>query len=234
MLMLAPSDLDKYSYEVARAKATINGYNQHTFRAEFINQREGVDGSVINTYCAIVQSRDVNQKVKEQQFYWVVSVKPASGYLSDYERGSYDLSDPGSNVEYAKLCESSKIESDNSLLTSAVHTSDGSVFDPTDAHSELLSKDWLVGSWVYNDSCATHRDELFRSDHYYEGSFGIGIWSMNGSKVSLTIEQQGTFDEERHEIVYRHLPNELHESFMIKALGPDRASINDEFFMLRC
>lgn len=191
---LQGSSLEMFAYEVDRAKRTIGTYGHHVFRGERIHRRVGVEGSVIETFCAITQTRDGEGRVSERPVYWVVRVRPRNGFLSDYERGSWSLPPPDTESDYEKLCLHSNTMADSELLRSASSTSSGSTYDVTNDTSQGVSFNWLIGNWVASDTCATSRDELFRSDGRYDGSFGEGTWALNGDILILSIEQRNDAD----------------------------------------
>lgn len=140
-LLFAASGLADFTYEVHRAQASQNEYAQTIFRDERIHTRRATNGSTIETYCATIQFRNSENRVQQGPFFWVVRVRPASGYLSDYERGTWEGGASGNPTEFQKLCESMQDISDFDLLRSAVHSSDGSVYDPTNDTSKAVTRD---------------------------------------------------------------------------------------------
>jgi hypothetical protein len=204
------------------------------FRDERIHERVAERGSLVSTYCAITQSRNNEDKVEERLFYWVVRVRPQQGFLSDYERGSWESPPPGEVGDYPKLCMEEARISDSELLRSKKHRSSGSTFDPTAESVPNVSRDWLIGSWVMSDSCATSRDILFRSDGFYEAVDERGTWALAGKAAQLKITEAAEGEDSDGEATFRWLPTPRIRQVPIDRLGIDRLRMNGKFELRRC
>lgn len=227
------SNLAAFSYEIARAKGTISTYGTHIFRDERLHRRVAVDGSSIETYCAVAQYRDSEGRVNERPVYWVLRVRPAPGFLSDYERGSWDMPPPNGQSDYEKLCADSNSIGDGELLRSTSSTSSGSTYDPLSDTTDNVSADWLIGNWVATDNCATHRDELFRADGMYEGSEGEGTWRLERDRLFLIVTRRNAADlGEEERFTYFEPPRVIVRQ--VTRIGIDGMSLSSGFRYLRC
>ena len=230
----AAAQLSDFPYEVNRAKSTITDYGKHVFRDERLHRRAAKDGSTIETYCATIQYRDGDNRVQETPFYWVLRVRPATGYISDYERGAWEGGGTYDPEQFQKLCIEDEAISDDVLLRSKTHTSDGSLYDPTVDFDQVLTSDWLIGSWVYGSSCATDRGERFGSDGSYEGSAGYGHWLVEQKQVKLSIDKIDRFsaDGEMSKTDYYDIPQK--KNFEIMRSGFDKATLENKYELIRC
>lgn len=225
-----------FAYEIDRAKRTLGDYGVYAWRDERIHTRTGERGSAIDTYCAVTQSRGHDGKVEERIFYWVLRVRPATGFLSDYERGSWSSPPPGEADDYRKLCVDTKPIGDSELLRSTKHRSSGSTYDPTVETKPVVSREWLIGSWVAADSCATSYDAFFRSDGQYDGADESGRWELNGDIVRLTIIAKAPpeTDSGTDDPGFVPLPRPEVRDVPIERLGIDRMRMNREYVLRRC
>lgn len=232
LTMLGPSSLQDFVYEIGRAKGTLSVYAEHAYREEQIHLRTGRDGSTVETYCALTRTRTGDGRVEERPFYWVVRVRPQKGYLSDYERGAWQQPPPGELADYNKLCVNEAPISDSELLRSKEHSSSGSVYDPTADPTGKLSGEWLVGSWVSGDNCATSRDVLFRADGHYEGGEGIGRWSLTGTNLQLTITAKEALGDDGDPV--GQVPKPKQVRVPVERMGIDRLRTHGKYSLLRC
>jgi hypothetical protein len=233
--LIAASLLTTFKYEISRAQNALNGYGLHSYRDERIHLRQAKNGSTIETYCAVTQHRDMeNGRVKEELFYWIVRLRPAKGYLSDYSRGTWEGAGSVNAAEFQKLCVSEDIADDTVLLSSENHKSEGSTYDPTTDQSNVATSDWLVGSWVIGASCATSADYIFRSDGSYEGVRENGQWRLAGNRITLGIERTNKNSDDTEEPIWTYHDPKLIQSFGIVRTGFDEARINVKYRILRC
>lgn len=123
-------------------------------------------------------------------------MRPAPGYLSDYERGAWNSPPTPADGDYDKLCVEEGEAEDGPLLRSGSHRSSGSTFDPVTEMGTRVTAEWLVGSWVSTESCATSADVTFRSDGAYERPADRGRWRLAGAGVQLSIEDEARRDED--------------------------------------
>ena len=210
-------------------------YGLYQLREERIHIREGNNGSKLETFCAIVQTRDSEERVTETGFYWIVRVAPVSGYLSDYERGQWEGAGPSDKMEYSKLCIENTVIDDSALLRSTKHTSSGSLYDPTSDTSKIATPDWLIGAWVYNTSCATSRDEYYRSDGFYDGMAGNGRWALVDDQLTVTLTTEYIPDETGVDNSEKILITPKIYTVSIQKIGYDSAKVGlDNSMLMRC
>lgn len=233
-VLLSTAVVADFKYEIDRAKATVNVYGSHIFRDERVHTRIGTLGSTIETYCATVQYRDHENRVQEAPFFWILRVRPASGFLTDYQRGAWAGAAAGKVEDYQKLCVSSEKQGDSDLLRSTFHSSDGSLYDPTNDVEKVLTSDWLIGAWVFGENCASSRDELFRSDRHYEGSSGIGTWDVKDFKVHLKIEKREHLGEDGEIIRIESFAAPKLQILNMERTGFDSAGVNGTTHYIRC
>lgn len=238
MVMASPEGADAlrhFAYEIGRAKGAASVYANNVYRDERIHRRSGRLGSSVETYCATNQSRNDEGKVEERQIHWVVRVRPANGYLSDYERGAWSQPEPGGASDYEKLCVTEGVVDDSQLLRSKHHsTQSGSLYDPTGDPAGRVSREWLVGDWVATTNCATSRDVLFRSDGTYEGEDERGRWELVGETATITINETATLDEKGFEESWALLPKPKHHTVPLQRLAIDRLRTHGKYDLLRC
>lgn len=194
LLSLTAAGWTADNYEVSRAKSRLSEYGMVVFRDEKIVDRAGVNGSNIRVYCASTSSRNFEDKVENKKFLWIVSVQPAHGYLSDYERGQWDnpaASDTLSRdkSDFQKLCVGADVLADEVLLSSTSFKSSGSTYFPLSERDFALTPEWVTGAWVYTDSCATSFDLYFKRDGTFDSSEGRGTWSVSSSKITLEMNE---------------------------------------------
>lgn len=235
-LLQASATLQPFAYEIERAKRTLGEYGAYTYRDERIHRRTAGRGSTVDTYCAVTQSRGHDGKVEERVFYWVLRVKPAAGFLSDYERGSWSSPPPNEMDDFRKLCIDTNPLGDSELLRSTKHRSSGSTYDPTAETSPVVSRDWLIGSWVAADSCATSYDSFFRADGQYDGADESGRWELHGTTVRLTITEKAPPESDTGggDPGFLPLPKPEVRDVPIERLGIDRMRMNRDYVLRRC
>lgn len=232
-LLAAAIFAQDFSYEIARAKRALGEYGEQSYREERIHLRRGAGGSSIETFCATTQARDSEGKVDERSFFWVVRVAPAKGYLSDYDRGTWDQSPADGKSDFRKLCVETGEVDDSALLRSKNHSSSGSTYDPTSDATHAPSAAWLVGDWVTIDSCATSRDVGFRADGVYERHSDRGRWRFAGTAVELEINEQAVGGGEEDGGGYVGLARPRHERIPVAWLGIDAMRLGTTR-MMRC
>ena len=232
-LLVAAILSQDFSYEIARAKRTLGEYGEQSFREERVHSRRGASGSTVETYCAITQARDAEGKVDERPFFWVVRVVPAKGYLSDYERGTWEQPPAEDKSDFSKLCVETREIDDSVLLRSKNHSSSGSTYDPNSDATRAPSAAWLVGDWVTIESCATSRDVRFRADGVYERPSDRGRWRFAGTAVELDITEEAIGEGEGDSSGYRNLARARHERLSVAWLGIDSMRLGT-VLMMRC
>lgn len=228
-LSLAP-----FEYEIGRAQHALNIYGEYVFRNEQVHRRVALDGSSIETYCALTQHRDVERTVKSGKIYWVVRVTLSDGVLSDYERGTWEGAGPVDEAEYEKLCVASTAIPAEELLLSKNHKSTGSTYDPTTDPTSTLSRSWLIGSWVIADSCATSGSYTFRSDGTYDGGQDEGTFSIVDGQLRLLLTRTNTVDDEYEEPQWAYYNQPKSRVLPVTRLGFDQARFDNKYLALRC
>lgn len=224
-----------YDYEVLRAKQRLEEYGPKTYREERIHRRRGEQGSSIETFCSVATGRTDEGRVQSEYFYWVVSVKPAVGYLSDYERGTWSTTPialngkPPNSGDYLKLCDEEEVLDDTNLLSSETHTSSGSVYNPANESVTIVSSEWLIGSWVIGESCATSLDYDFQTGGVLKTYDGVGTWTLRGNKLNLVVTSK--YDDDL--INRRDLERPETEVLDIHRTGIDAATIGTSY-LIRC
>lgn len=225
-----------FSYEVNRAKSTISEYGYRLFRDERIHVRKGKNGSSITSFCGVLQYRSAEtERVVEESFFWILRVQPQPGWLSDYERGQWAGGAGNAlSAEYKKLCNDDDLVEDSALLRSTSFSSSGSTYDPSTDLSSTATKEWLVGKWVYAESCATSVGEFFRSDGFYDGAAGKGAWRLEGGKLALTLTSEYIADDSDEGFTEKWLPSPKTYKADIEKLGIDLAKLGGSDNLLRC
>lgn len=233
-LMLLALTTQDFPYEIDRAKAAMATYGPYQISNERVHVRSGSKGSEIATYCATVRyKRQDTGKWEQHGFYWVLRVKPAAGRSTDYERGQWQGAGDVDFAEYAKLCTASKAIDDGSLLTSNLLKSSGSLYDPQADMSNKASAEWLAGSWVYAENCATSRDEFFHANGEYSGGTGSGSWAMVNGKLTITFATEVVEDDSDYGSSEQPLKKLRRYTALLKRTGIDSATINGQA-MIRC